>query len=136
MALADLAMELLYWVGVLGIIGFAFEEGEIISETSNPEAHKVFHKALADFVHGPIEVGTDNTGAYHLSNSTTTGQGSRHVERKVFKMRELKHNGIVKVIHVPTAENASDIFTKVLDTPTFQRHLHTIYNSAARPRGG
>ncbi len=61
---------------------------------------------------------------------------SKSAVRKVFKMRELKHNGIVKVIHVPTSENAADIFTKVLDTPTFQRHLHTIYNSAARPRGG
>ena len=132
MALADLALEMLYVMAVLAFIGFDFEEQPEVA-TSKYDTYTAYHKTMGDIKHGPVEVATDNTGAYHLCNSSTTGQNSRHVERKVFKMRELRRRGVVKVIHVPTKDNAADLFTKGLDTPTFQRHRDTVYNTAARP---
>ena len=36
--------------------------------------------------------------------------------------------GKVKVILVPTAENAADILTKAVDNNTFERHRATIMN--------
>jgi hypothetical protein len=37
--------------------------------------------------HGSVEVGTDNTGAHDLCHRTTSGQHSRHIDRKFNKMR-------------------------------------------------
>ena len=78
--------------------------------------------------HGPTLVGTDNKGAYDLCHRATVGRHSRHVERKVFKMRELRFAGKVKVELVPTKDNASDMLTKALDEYTFARHRDTIMN--------
>ena len=44
----------------------------------------------------------DNKGAYDLCHRTTTGKNSRHVERKVWKMRELHALDVVKLVLVPT----------------------------------
>ena len=56
--------------------------------TKDAEAHRMVH-AVGDLVHGPTVVGTDNTGAFNLCQRATIGKNSRHVERKVFKMKEL-----------------------------------------------
>jgi hypothetical protein len=45
-------------------------------------------------------------------SSSNVGANSRHIERKVFKMKELRTRGIVKVVLIPTEENASDLLTK------------------------
>ena len=85
--------------------------------------------------HGAVEVYTDNKGAHDLCKRTTVGPNSRHVERKVFKMRELYHAGKVTVKLVPTANNSSDLLTKALPNEVFKRHRATIFNSAAKPTG-
>ena len=48
-------------------------------------------------------------------------------------MRELNHEGKVKVIYVPTAENHADMLTKALPTDVFHKHRGTIFNLAACP---
>ena len=107
-ALADCAIELITIMGVLEFVGYVLD--------------------------GPVEVETDNKGAYDLCHRCSNGKNSRHVERKVFKMRELSHAGHVKVIHVPTEDNWADIFTKPLDNATFTKHRDTILNIAAVPK--
>ena len=136
MALAEAAVELEYILQVLTHLGHEFDHGDCgVRGQESRRGQEVPHEAEANVVsHGPIEVGTDNTGAHDLCYRTTSGQHSRHVERKVFKMRELQRAGRVCVIHVPTEMNWADIFTKSLDTATFQRHRATILNLAAKPR--
>ena len=98
----------------------ATEHGPTLVGTDNKGAY--------DLPHGPTLVGTDNKGAYDLCHRATVGRHSRHVERKVFKMRELRFAGKVKVELVPTKDNASDMLTKALDEHTFARHRDTIMN--------
>jgi len=52
----------------------------------------------------------------------------RHIDRKLFKMRELRGLGVVTVAHVPTAENPADLFTKVLDKQPFDKHRKFVHN--------
>ena len=129
MALADLALELLYVRDVLSHLGHVFETEISIKD---PEAHRLVH-GIGDIVHGPIEAGVDNSGAFDLCHRTTTGKNSRHVERKVFKMRELRVYGVVKLILVPTAEMAADLFTKPLDDATFTKHRDKVMNFIPEP---
>ena len=101
-ALAACAIELIYIKGLLEFIGYCVE--------------------------GPIKVETDNKGAYDLCHRYTSAQHSRHIDRKLFKMRELRGAGAVTVDYIPTDENTADIFTKVLKAQPFRKHRKTVMN--------
>ena len=103
-ALADCAIELISMLGVLESLGF------------KPD--------------GPVSVGTDNKGAYDLCHRFTSAQNTRHIDRKLFKMRELRGAGKVEVRYVPTGDNTADLFTKVLSRQPFERHRRTVLNLA------
>ena len=107
-ALADLAIELLYIKELVTFMGYKVES--------------------------EIPVYTDNKGAYDLCHRYTSAQHSRHVDRKVFKMRELRGAGVVTVDHVPTDKNPADIFTKILKRQPFEQHRKTVMNNACEPR--
>ena len=99
-ALADCAIELLFIIGVVTFIGISCDAA--------------------------IQVYTDNKAAHDLCNRFTTAQISRHVDRKMFKMRELRGAGVVEVNHIPTDKNPADLFTKVLSRQVFERHRATV----------
>ena len=101
-ALADCAIELIYISELLDFIGHAQE--------------------------GPIQVYTDNKGAYDLCHRFTSAQNSRHVDRKLFKMRELRGAGEVVVNYVPTDDNPADLFIKILSRQPFEKHRKTVLN--------
>jgi len=109
-ALADLAIEMLYIVDLLTFIGYEVKR--------------------------PIKCFTDNKGAYDLCHRYTSAQNSRHIDRKLFKMRELRGAGVVSVAHVETKLNPADIFTKITDRQTFERHRATILGLAAARGAG
>ena len=104
-ALADAAIELIYLVGLLADVGHELE--------------------------GPVEVRTDNKGAYDLCHRFTSAANSRHIDRKLFKMREMRGAGKVNVKHVPTDKNPADMFTKVLGRQVFEKYRKWVMNSSA-----
>ena len=93
-ALADCAIELLYVRSVLAFIGYE--------------------------ITGPVSVETDNKGAYDLCHRFTSAQHTRHIDRKLFKMRELRGARMVDVKFVPTDDNSADMFTKILNRQPFE----------------
>ena len=104
-ALCDLAIELIYVMGLVTFLGYV--------------------------LNGPVPVYTDNKGAYDLCHRFTSAQNSRHVDRKLFKMRELRGAGEVTVDHVPTELNPADLMTKILKRQVFERHRRTVLNCGA-----
>ena len=56
---------------------------------------------------------------------------TRHIDRKLFKLREMRGAGIVKVQYIPTDENTADLFTKVLKRQPFEKHRKVVLNSGA-----
>ena len=103
-ALADLAIELLHLVEVVNFLGH-----------ETPDA---------------IEVKTDSKAAYDLCHRYTTAQNSRHVDRKLFKMRELRGANRVVVQHIPGESNPADLFTKILTKQLFEKHRKFVLNLA------
>ena len=61
----------------------------------------------------------------------TSAQHTRHIDRKLFKLREMRGAGIVKVQYIPTDENTADLFTKVLKRQPFEKHRKVVLNSGA-----
>jgi len=103
-ALAELAIELLHIKAVVQFLGHAIE--------------------------GPIHAKTDSKAAYDLCHRFTSAQNSRHVDRKLFKMRELRGAGEVVLEHMPGTENPADLFTKILTRQPFEKHRKTVLNLA------
>ena len=52
----------------------------------------------------PVRVYTDNKGAYDLCHRFTSASNSRHIDRKIYKMRELRGAGTVLVDKVLTED--------------------------------
>ena len=103
-ALADCAIELLAVMGVTAFLG------------------RKLNKA--------VRVYTDNKGAYDLCHRFTTSQHSRHIDRKVFKMRELRGAGVTEVHWLSGLTNPADLFTKILTRQAFETHRRTVLNLA------
>ena len=65
---------------------------------------------------------------FDLCHRFTSAQNSRHVDRKLFKMRELRGAGKVSVRHIPGETNPADLFTKILTRQTFEKHRKVVLN--------
>ena len=102
-ALCDAAIELLHILGVLAFLG-----------------HEVVD---------PVEVHTDSKAAHDLCHRFTSAAHSRHVDRKLFKMRELRGAGVAVVRHIPGDTNHADLFTKILTRQPFEKHRKTVLNT-------
>jgi hypothetical protein len=103
-ALCDTAIELLHVIEVVNFLGH-----------ETPDA---------------IEANTDSKAAYDLCHRFTSAQNSRHIERKTFKMRELRGAGRVVVRHIPGESNPADLFTKILSRQVFEKHRKFVLNLA------
>ena len=101
-ALCDTAIELLHIVPVVEFLGHAVPE--------------------------PVVVSTDSKAAFDLCHRFTSAQNSRHVDRKLFKMRELRGAGRVIVKHIPGESNPADLFTKILTRQPFEKHRKFVLN--------
>ena len=104
-ALCDAAIELIHTLSVLEFLGHNTTE--------------------------PVEVCTDSKAAYDLCHRFTSASNSRHVDRKLFKMRELRGAGVVNVRHIPGDSNPADLFTKILTRQVFEKHRKVVLNTAA-----
>jgi hypothetical protein len=57
----------------------------------------------------PIVVKTDNNGALFMSQNSSTGVRTRHVDTRCHFIRENQEDGIIKVEFVKSVDNDSDI---------------------------
>ena len=70
----------------------------------------------------PMVLEMDNKGAVDLINNWSVGGRTRHIDCGLNFMRELKEEEILKVVWIPGSKNSSDLFTKNLMGPDFERH--------------
>ena len=104
-ALAECAIELVHVIGLVRFLGLEID--------------------------GPVEVETDNKGAFDLCHRYTSAQHSRHIDRKLFKMREMRGAGTVVVKHLGTEFNTADLWTKILNRQPFEKHRNVALNKPA-----
>ena len=70
----------------------------------------------------PMVLKVDNKGAVDLINGWSVCGRSRHIEVKQHFIRELKQLGTVIVVWIPGDQNESDLYTKNLGGPDYNRH--------------
>jgi len=100
-------------------------EAELIAATSCVQemmSHRRLLKSLGLRVKEPMILEMDNKGAIDLINNWNCGGRTRHIDVRYYYLRELKEQGIVKVVYLRSEDNSSDIFTKNLSAPLFDKH--------------
>ena len=70
----------------------------------------------------------DNSGAVELSRDRKSCHRSRHVDRRFFKVRKLSYEGVLRVEHIDTKLNSSDLLTKPLCWALFESHRRRLLN--------
>ena len=136
MALADLALDLEFCRIVLEHLGVVFEtDDQPEAATDDPEAHTMIGRVLdaqASGAHGIVEAETDAKSAYDLCHRDSSGGGaSRHIDRREFKMRELRKRKRVVVRLVKSEDMEADILTKILERPLADKHRRSLKNLGA-----
>ena len=101
-ALAELAIELIYLIHVCKFIGLAIE--------------------------GAVNVYTDSKSAHDLCHRFTMAQNSKHIDRRMYKMRELRGSGLIDVHHISGDINPADLYTKILTRQPFEKHRKMVMN--------
>ena len=69
----------------------------------------------------PMILKIDNSRAVDLANNLSAGGRTRHMETRMFFLRDMKEEGIIKTIWLKGDENPVDMFTKNLAGPAFQK---------------
>jgi hypothetical protein len=70
----------------------------------------------------PMILEIDNKGAVDISHNWSVSGRSRHDSVRQSFLRELNEEEIIDVKWIPTDENSSDLFTKNLNGPKFEKH--------------
>ena len=73
-------------------------------------------------VQKPMILRVDNKGAVDLANNWSVAGRTRHIATKINFLREMKEEGLIKVVWCSNEHMASDIFTKNVGNPDFDRH--------------
>ena len=103
-------------------------EAELVAATSCVQDMIFIMRVLESIglkVKKPMILQVDNKGAKDLANNWSVGGRTRHIDTRNYFLRELKEEGIVKTEWLSGKTNSSDLFTKNLDGPTFERHTKT-----------
>jgi hypothetical protein len=85
-------------------------------------------------VHG-IELNIDNQGAIFLAQNQMQEHRSKHIDIRYHYVRECVEDGRVKLVYIPTNEQAADILTKNLSYVKF-RELRSNIGLHIYQRGG
>ena len=70
----------------------------------------------------PMILEVDNKGAVDLANNYSVGGRTKHFQTRQLFLRQLKEDGMIKVIWKSGIENDADLFTKNLSAEPFHRH--------------
>ena len=69
----------------------------------------------------------DNTSAISMAENPIQHGGTKHILVKYHSLREFEANGEIKMEHVSSVDNVTDIFTKALGKRRFET-LRTLLN--------
>ena len=70
----------------------------------------------------PMVIEIDNKDYVDLINNWLVSGRTRHIDVKKNYLRELKENGVIELRWSSGEENSSDLFTKNLGGPAFEKH--------------
>ena len=81
-----------------------------------------FLSSLGISVTAPTILQEDNAACIYMAHGVGALKRAKHIDVRIFKLRELVREGILVLTKVMTDYQVADILTKALPTVSFQRH--------------
>ena len=75
---------------------------------------------------GPTTMWEDNMACIYMSETSVMYHKARHIDTRVYQLRDLVRDGTVKLHKVTSAEQTGDILTKALAKPAFEKHCQAM----------
>nr|KYP43675.1 Retrovirus-related Pol polyprotein from transposon TNT 1-94 [Cajanus cajan] len=72
--------------------------------------------------HGATKIFCDNNLAIKLSKNPVLYGRSKHIDVKIYFLRDLSNDGAIKLIYCQSEDQVADIFTKALKRESFMKH--------------
>jgi Reverse transcriptase (RNA-dependent DNA polymerase) len=116
-------------VFVHGADGEQVTEAELAAATSCAQSVLHHYRLLVSLgfaVQLPMILEVDNKGAKDLSNNWSVGGRLRHIDVRQFFLRDLKEDSRIVLKWILTDDNTSDVFTKNLHGPAFEKHAKAL----------
>eukprot|EP00961_Rhodomonas_salina_P024469 329732-Rhodomonas_salina.1 len=76
----------------------------------------------------PTIVFEDNWACIHLSRNSVLHHKSKHIDVRVYHLRDLCRKGVMTLIKVSTDDQVADAFTKALPKAAFLKHCKAMMN--------
>ena len=111
--------------GMQRIVALSVSEAELYAATQCAQDMLYIYRLLSNIglkVKLPMVLEVDNQGAVDLANNWSVGGRTRHVEVRQYFLREMKEQGLIVVKWCSGDSNESDLFTKNLGGPDFEKH--------------
>ena len=106
-------------------VTLSVSEGELIATVECAQTMLFVLQILASIglsIEKPMLLEIDCKGTVDLNNNWTVGRRTHHISVKNFFLRDLKESGEFSIMRLPSAQNTSDLYTKNLYGPTFEKH--------------
>jgi hypothetical protein len=110
------------------IVALSVTESELISGTECAQDMMYtlrIVKSMGLKVELPMILEIDNKGMVDISNNWSAGGRTRHMNTRYYFLRELKEAGLMRVIWRSGYDMPSDMLTKNLARPLFEKHITT-----------
>jgi len=75
---------------------------------------------------GPTPVGEDNVACIYMSKSSAMYHKAKHIDVKVYKLREFVRDKVMVLYYIPTADQVADALTKSIPGPAFLQHTRAM----------
>jgi hypothetical protein len=108
------------------IVALSSTEAEYVAQTHAAKEAiwlRSFISEIQGTKPGALTVSCDNQGALALAKDNKYHARTKHIDLRYHFIREAVEDGKIKIKYIPTEENVSDIFTKPLPKPKFQRFV-------------
>ena len=107
------------------IVTLSSSEAELYV-ASNSGCDAAYLRGLMDDLGSPQQIPTpvfeDNWACIYLSKNSIMYHKSKHIDTRVYHLRDLCPSGILQLLKVSTGEQVADTLTKALPEPAFKKH--------------
>ena len=79
---------------------------------------------------GPTLVWEDNASAIMMSENPVNRERSRHIDTRLYFVRDLVQEGIVKLVKCAGTHNVADALTKSVPFPILEKHREYLFGSS------
>jgi len=111
------------------VVALSTAEAEYYAATACGQDVVAMRRILEGMGHkqvGPTPIGEDNMAAIYMSKSSAMYHKVKHVDVKVYKLREFVRDGFMKLYYIKTGDQVADGLTKSIPSPAFLKHCRVM----------